>query len=88
VPANGPQCITGLTSETDKTGFITTNCDPVNNSSTPIWGWSSEDPNSPDQQVYAAKKGGVVVIVPVAANTVATFGGVPTMDYLVAVGCS
>lgn len=85
--SGSPYCVTGTDSLSDKTVVILTNCDPVNNESTPIYGWYSSDPNAPDQQVYAAKKGGVVVIVPVSPTTVETFGGVPTVNYLAAVGC-
>lgn len=82
-----PYCITGTSVHTDQTGYITTNCDPVNNSSTVIYGWSTSDPTAPDQNTYAAKVGGVVVIVPNAADSKRVFGGVLTVDYLVAVGC-
>lgn len=86
--ANGsPRCITGTDVASDKTEYSVMNCDPVGNTGTPIYGWSSTDPNAPDRQVYAAKKGGVIVIVPVSASTIEMMGGVPVVNYLVAVGC-
>jgi hypothetical protein len=83
-----PRCITGADVATDKTEYSVMNCDPVGNTGTPIYGWSSTDPNAVDHQVYAAKKGGVVVIVPVLPSTIEMLGGVPVVNYLVAVGCS
>ena len=82
-----PYCITGTSVSTDKTGYITTNCDPVNNTSTVIYGWGTSDPLAPDQNTYAAKVGSVVVIVPVSASEKELFGGVTLVNYLVAVGC-
>jgi len=82
-----PYCITGSTLATDKTGFITTNCDPVSNTSTPVYGWYSTDRTARDLQVYAAKQGGVVVIVPDGDAFIRDLGGVAIASYLAAVGC-
>ncbi len=82
-----PYCITGSTAATDKTGFITTNCDPVSNTSTPVYGWYSTDRTARDLQVYAAKQGGVVVIVPDGDAFIRDLGGVAIASYLAAVGC-
>lgn len=87
IVGKGPQCITGATVAIDKTEYSVMNCDPVGNTGTTIYGWSSTDPNAIDRQVYAAKQDGVVVIVPVSASTVEMLGGVPVANYLLAVGC-
>jgi hypothetical protein len=58
------RCITGTSSDSDHTGGGMTPCDPLDPASTPIYYWMSTATGNPDQHVYAAKKGGVVLIVP------------------------
>jgi hypothetical protein len=55
-------CITGPTASTDATKAGSILCDPGDPSSL-VYYWSSQSQSSADQNVYAAKAGGVVVIV-------------------------
>jgi hypothetical protein len=64
VVGKGPQCTTGSDLASDSTGYAVTNCDPVGNESTPVYSWVSSDVTAPDGNEYAAKQGGVVVVVP------------------------
>lgn len=58
------RCVTGTSSDSDKTGAGMTNCNPIDPASSPIYYWASQKAGNADQNVYAAKTGSVVVIVP------------------------
>jgi hypothetical protein len=79
-------CITGSSTGNDKTGAGETTCDPLDAKSDPVYYWASQNAQSPDQNVYAAKKGGTVVIVPnqTAQEFFAVGGGLASV--LLAVG--
>lgn len=67
------RCITGDSQADDKTGAGVLKCD---SSTKKIYYWASQNPNSTDQSVYAAKEGSVVVIVPkVTATEFFSIGG-------------
>jgi hypothetical protein len=51
-----------------------------------VWFWTALNPQDPDENIYAAKQGGDVVIVPVTSAE--KQDGVPTLDYLKAAGCA
>lgn len=68
--------------------LIKTNCDPVNNTSTAVYGWFSKNrATNVDLNVYAGKVGGDVVIVPGGSDAITDLGGETVAGYLSAVGC-
>ena len=76
----GPQCITGASTATDKTGFSVSACNPAQeDTSEKIISWLSQDLNAPDQHEYAAYADGNIVIVPNASpHLPAAFIGILT----------
>lgn len=58
------RCVTGPSPDSDKTGAGMTNCNPIDPASSAIYYWASEKTGNADQNVYAARTGSVVVIVP------------------------
>ena len=84
---SGPQCITGSSLATDKTGYGVTNCDPVDNKGRDIYYWGTNDPGAPDQNLYAAKVTGVVVVVPVTEGVGQPIKRTIVADYMAAVSC-
>jgi hypothetical protein len=80
------RCITGTSATSDTTGAAMTTCDTLNPASLPVYYWGAQKATSADQQVYAAKKGGVVVVVPgqTAGEFFTTPGGIASV--LLAVG--
>jgi hypothetical protein len=67
-------CYTGSDALSDNTGGGVLPCDAT--PSKKVYYWATDDPSAPDQQVYAAKDGSVVVVVPrQTASDFHTFGG-------------
>jgi uncharacterized membrane protein len=58
------RCFTGATVADDHTGATSTTCDPTDPASASVYFWWSTQAGNLDQNVYAAKKDGVVVVVP------------------------
>ena len=84
---SGPQCITGSTLATDKTGYGTTNCDPVDKKGRDVYFWGTKDSAAADQRLYAARVTGVVVVVPVREGYGQPIERASVADYLSAAGC-
>jgi hypothetical protein len=82
------RCYTGASLDADHTGADSAPCDPLDDKSTPVYFWGSSNPSNADQQIYAGKKGGTVVIVPdqSAKYFFQLPGGIASV--LLAVGCS
>ena len=59
------RCVTGASVDADHTSASSMDCDANDTKGEgPIYYWASSNPSNADQNVYAAKKGGVVLIVP------------------------
>jgi ABC-type phosphate/phosphonate transport system substrate-binding protein len=71
------RCFTGKSLAADNTSASSMDSDANDTKGKgPIYYWASSNPNNADQHVYAAKKGGVVLIVPDAkAKYFFTIGG-------------
>jgi hypothetical protein len=71
------RCFTGKTPESDNTSASSMDSDANDTKAKgPIYYWASSNPHNADQNVYAAKKGGVVLIVPdVKAKDFYSIGG-------------